>query len=435
MGEQILDPPSRLETLDALTRANEVALQEQRNPQTAHLAHSSMFEIVTAQRVMVPRDLKAFIQRIKMLAAVGGENYYYSFPVRSKNKDTGKWEEAPPIEGPTIQLAQDLAREYGNCAVDTKVFDIGDRWVIYARFTDYERGFTQVRPYLQRKAQESIGGKDKGRQQDAAFQIGVSKAIRNVIVKSLDSFADMMFEAARSGLVATVEAKLPLYKERVARRLTELGVPLSRIEPLIGRPLKDWSAHETTRVVVELKSISEGMASPDELWPAPSTFIDPNQKEGTDAGEQRGEAGGSSGDGSASGSDSAGGQKASGDNPGPSASGNDSPSGQAGSGSNHDGVPSGGSAANGDNGNASANAERSSDTSSGSDQPSTDEELSPMLSTALQELTKMHTVELVQTFDEQAKGALSDADYAKFEGARDERIKSLMEKATKTKKK
>lgn len=443
-GEVLDRSPSRLENLEALSRASEVAVREANSPQGALSAHSSMFEIVTAQRVMVPRDLPAFIQRIKTLAAVAGETYYYSIPVRKKNKQTGEMEKADPIEGETIQLAQDLAREYGNCAVDTRVFDIGDRWVIYARFTDYERGFSQVRPYLQRKGQQSIGGTDRGRQEDAAFQIGVSKAVRNVIVKSLDTFAGMMFEQAKSGLVKAVSAKLDSYKARIQDRLTQLNVPLQRVEAYAGAPIASWNATQTAKAVVELRSISEGMATPDEVWPVVEKFIDPTAKEDTDHGngqqgnpataegnapgndqgaQNSGGAAGPGGNGGDGGKPDQGGSTTASEGPAPAAAGGLRVGASVGAAGPSGPAPAEGGQGAGGNEQAPENPI-----------PPGPEHVSQGLATAYTELLAMQTPELVQVLDQQAKEALTEADYALFEKARDERLATLLAKAPPKKK-
>ena len=57
---------------------------------------------------------------------------------------------------------------------------MGDAWIIYARLMDLETGFAMTRPFQQRKGQKAMKT-DDARALDIALQIGVSKAIRNVV--------------------------------------------------------------------------------------------------------------------------------------------------------------------------------------------------------------------------------------------------------------
>ena len=77
---------------------------------------------------------------------------------------------------------------------------MGDAWIIYARLMDLETGFAMTRPFQQRKGQKAMKT-DDARALDIALQIGVSKAIRNVVCNGLQTFADFAFEEARDALV------------------------------------------------------------------------------------------------------------------------------------------------------------------------------------------------------------------------------------------
>ena len=217
--------------------------------------------IITAQKVSVARDLPKVIRNIKTLAAVAGEDWYYRFPVKKKGGGVDQ------IEGPTIKCAQNVAREYGNCQVDCRAMDQGTSWMIYARFVDYETGFSLTRPFQADKAKVTMNTKDPGRQQEIAFAIGVSKATRNVITNALETFTNLAFEEAKSNLVEKVGKRLPEYRQRVRDRLKQLDVDEKRVEAQIGRKADDWLAPDVSRVIAELKAVTDGMATADETWP------------------------------------------------------------------------------------------------------------------------------------------------------------------------
>lgn len=269
-----IERSDRLNGLAALSKA--IDLNAQNQPLTPLGRPTTTLEMMAAQRVAVPRNVPEMMQRMKILASVAGSEYYYQFPVKSKNKETGEWEQSF-IEGPSIKLANDLAREYGNCGIETVVVDCGDSWVIYARFVDLERGFTMVRPFQQRKNQKGIGTKDEARALDIALQIGVSKAIRNVIVNSLETYADFMFDEAKSGIIEKVKKQPELYRGKISTRLKELSVDVKRVEAQVGRPINDWRAEDITRVIAQIKAVGDGMATAFEIWPQSAEFVGPDE--------------------------------------------------------------------------------------------------------------------------------------------------------------
>src|SRR5262245_42736147 len=101
--------------LDAFAKA------EPRQQDVANLpvTTSSLPErVIGAQQVAIPRDEKKILNRLKVLAAAMGQEWYYRFPVKTRSGQTEY------IEGPAIKLANDLARIYGNCEIETKVTDL-----------------------------------------------------------------------------------------------------------------------------------------------------------------------------------------------------------------------------------------------------------------------------------------------------------------------
>lgn len=272
---EITTPAERMKGLAALTRASEVEKGYDQMPVAQMGGSGQMLEVYAAQRVALPRNHSEILQTIRQLAAVAGPDYYYRLPVKKKvvDEETGKeeWVQAF-IEGPTITLANDLAREYGNCAIQTRVVDIGESWIIYARFVDIERGYTLERPFQQRKSQKSIGTKDRGRAEDNALQIGVSKAIRNVVVNALETFANYMFDEAKQSVVDKLGKDLPKHRQRVLDRLAEMNVDVRRVELVQGRVAKDWIVSDVAAVIANIKAISEGMTNAEDAWPTLESY-------------------------------------------------------------------------------------------------------------------------------------------------------------------
>jgi hypothetical protein len=214
-----------------------------------------------AQQVAVHRDEKRVLQKLAALGAAAGDDWFYRFPVKSKNGSKSF------IEGPSIKLANDVARIYGNCEVDTRVIDLGASWLIYARFTDFESGYALTRPFQQDKGASRLGGDDVARKLDIAFQIGVSKAIRNVVTNALQTFADFAFDAAKNSLVEKIGKDIQKWRTEIVTRLKDRGVDQQRVEFVLGRAAADWTAPDIAKIIAMMKAIADGMATIDETFP------------------------------------------------------------------------------------------------------------------------------------------------------------------------
>ena len=218
--------------------------------------------VIGAQPVAVYRDDARVMQKLSQLAAGAGDDWFYRFPV--KKKDGG----VEYIEGPSIKLANAVLRLVGNVIVETREVDVGDANVFYCRITDIENGASLERAFRQRKSQMSLKTKDADRQQDIAYAIGQSKAIRNAIVNFLQTpYVDHAFEEARNSLVDKIGRDVDGWRQRTLDGLARIPVDVKRVERVLGRATKDWLAPDIARVIAMGKAISDGMATVDETFP------------------------------------------------------------------------------------------------------------------------------------------------------------------------
>ncbi|MER9336032.1 hypothetical protein NKJ06_18915 [Mesorhizobium sp. M0293] len=228
-----------------------------------------------AQAVAVRRDEASVLRKIKVLASAAGTDWYYRFPVKNRKENRTDW-----IEGPSIKLANDLARLYGNCEVDCRAQDLGNVILYHARFVDLETGYALTRPFQQRKGAAKLGGSDDQRREDITFQIGASKAIRNVVVNALQTFADFAFEEAKEALVGRIGGDIEKWRRNTAERIG-LKVDLKRVEAVVGRAADQWLAPDIARIIAMGKAAEDGMATWDETFP-PLTL----QEQAAPAGDQ-----------------------------------------------------------------------------------------------------------------------------------------------------
>jgi hypothetical protein len=216
-----------------------------------------------AIKVAKERDLQKVLRDIKAVATAAGDDFFYSWPTNNKDGTKGV------VEGPSVKCANAVARIFGNCQVRIRAFDQGPHWILYAQFYDMESGFVYERPFQQRKAQ-NIGGKmDKDRATDIVFQIGCSKAARNVVCNALSEFTDYAFDVAKDQLVERIGKQIEKFRARVIERLAELKVDLKRVETVRGKVIKDWLAPDVAKTIAEIQAVNDGMGHPDEIWPHP----------------------------------------------------------------------------------------------------------------------------------------------------------------------
>jgi hypothetical protein len=232
-----------------------------------------------AQPVAKERNEVKIRQKLKALAAYAGEDWFYRFPVKKGGGGTDY------ISGPSIKLANNVAREFGNNVIEIREIDVGDAWTFYARFTDIETGFSMERAYRQRKGQASMRTRDADRSLDIAYSIGQSKAIRNVIVNALGIYCDFAFEEAQNSLVDKIGKDLAGWRERTIKGLARLAIAPERVERVIGRSASDWLAPDVAQVVAMCKSIVDGMANADDVFPPLEASAVSPPRSGTTAGE------------------------------------------------------------------------------------------------------------------------------------------------------
>ena len=189
---------------------------------TLQQTRTSYTAAVAVQR---PRQLKKVHDQLMQEAALAGESFYYGWGAGDNR-----------VEGPSVDLALAAARYYGNCAVElAPVQDLPDAWVFTATFIDLETGFTLSRQFRQSKAWIVHGKLDAERKMDVRFQIGQSKATRNVILNAVPGFLiDHALDAAKAGVRNKIEKYvsdkgLPAAVDLALRALAKAGIKEERV--------------------------------------------------------------------------------------------------------------------------------------------------------------------------------------------------------------
>ena len=218
-------------------------------------------QFITAIKVQEPRRIAKVTKNVLAEAKLAKKSFYYAWAVKTKN---GKMKR---IEGPSIDLAMCLARNYGNAALDIEVSETPTHYIFKGYFIDLETGFTVPRLYRQRKSQ-SIGKKyDKDRQEDIVFQIGHSKAQRNAIIKAMPNWLiEQAIEVAKQAEIADIQTNPHLARARVLEFFEEYGIDTERIEKFFGKKVDQLTTKDIETLRATARALKEGQVSPEEVF-------------------------------------------------------------------------------------------------------------------------------------------------------------------------
>lgn len=207
----------------------------------------------TAVSVQKPRVLTKLQAAVVEEASLLGEDFLYGWEVNDKNSPSGKsW-----IEGVSIDGAMILARNWGNCATPIRLIeDAPSHWVMEATFVDLETGYTVQRLFRQRKSESHSKGMEADRKLDIAFQIGQSKAQRNVITKAMPAWLiNTAREAALSSTCSKYDSDLPKYRQLAVSTFGVLKVTQAMLEKKVGLPVDAWTARDLAKLSALYKGI------------------------------------------------------------------------------------------------------------------------------------------------------------------------------------
>jgi hypothetical protein len=215
----------------------------------------------TALSVIRPRNLEVVQRRCEAEAELAGDEFFYSWNQGGES-----------IEGLSVGAALAIVRNFGNCAVEVKVTELPNSYVFDGVFVDLETGFNLVRPYRQNKqSPKTKSGKDVysgERGIDIIFQIGTSKAIRNVVLNAVPKWiTTKVIAKAKKNVVAQYE-ELGIEKVKgiIFRKAEAQGISRDRIEGVYGKE-KVWDIETCVKIGTAIKAVTDGVEKATDLFP------------------------------------------------------------------------------------------------------------------------------------------------------------------------
>lgn len=222
-------------------------------------------QYATAVVVQKPRELSVVLDKCLKEAAMAGEAVFYGW---GSGQDR--------VEGPSKECAMIAVRNWGNCVVEQAkpIHETATSYIVTAAFIDLETGVTIERPFRQSKKWKVYGRMDDERKADVRFQIGTSKAIRNVVLNSLPGWLiDRMLDAGKASVLEQIkrrikESSIETVRKQALDNLTKYGAKLENIETKIGLKYKQWQAEQLTLLSGDIRALAKGEESADVLFPA-----------------------------------------------------------------------------------------------------------------------------------------------------------------------
>jgi hypothetical protein len=149
------------------------------------------------------------------------------------------------------------------------VLDESDtHWLFKATFVDLENGVTIPRLFKQRKPRSAKGDFDLDRFEDMEFQMGQSKALRNVIKDALPAWLiTKCIDVAKDREEKKVAKAPDVEKKEIVKRAEAVGLQPERLLRKMGKRIKDYTAADIVTVKALLTTVEEGHAPLNIIFP------------------------------------------------------------------------------------------------------------------------------------------------------------------------
>lgn len=212
----------------------------------------------TAISVQKPRDLDRIVENVMREAEYAGEDFFYAWG-EGKNH----------IEGNSVGLALCVVREWGNCAVETDVKETNGSYIFSAHFIDLETGFTLSRTFRQSKNWTVYGKLDDFRKDDMRYQIGQSKAIRNVVNNAMPRWLlNQARERAKQALEQNITKEgIVIATEKAIKALGQYGVSEERILSKLEKAKNQIAMADIMNLRTAYAAIKNGEAAAEDIFP------------------------------------------------------------------------------------------------------------------------------------------------------------------------
>lgn len=223
--------------------------------------------VIVAQQC--PRDMSAAVAEMRQSCQQLGlaERAFFKFP-RGKGA---------PVSGPSVHLARELARCFGNCDYGVRELrrdEIGHYSEMQAWAWDVERNTRSTLNFVvphRRDKRDTPGGEVLTDLRDV-YENNANMGARRLREAIFSILPTWFTEEAKALCVATLEKgagdkPLPQRIADAVKAFDAIGVKVDRLEAKIGSPQASWTAQDLAGLRVSLTSIKQGTVTADDEFP------------------------------------------------------------------------------------------------------------------------------------------------------------------------
>jgi len=205
-----------------------------------------------------PRDIQKGHAALMEEARFLKERAFYTWAVQSKDGPT-------IIEGPSVHLMMAAARHFRNLRMTVRLQEeTKSYWYFLGVVQDIESGIEVVRPHITPKPYGN-----NARQIYAAFQAGVSRAIRNALGNILPSYwlGDAMEEAkkaaaeAEGGSRKATTAKI----NQIIAAFNRFHIEKEALIAFLGKPANKWTGEDIAALRAQYTALRDSEITPDDF--------------------------------------------------------------------------------------------------------------------------------------------------------------------------
>lgn len=226
--------------------------------------------IVVAQQC--PRNITAAIAEMQQICRrkALADKAFYSFP-RSGST----------VSGPTVQLARELARCWGNVnygLIEMRRDDEYGESEMQAFAWDVEKNIRVSSTFIVPHRRDTSNGAKKLTDMRDIYESNANNGARRVreqIFAVLPGwFVDEAVETCRKALADGGGVPLPQRIAKAVKAFEGIGVHVDRIETKLGRPSGKWTEHDVAELQILFRSIDRREVTVDEAFPQPRVTAD-----------------------------------------------------------------------------------------------------------------------------------------------------------------
>lgn len=222
--------------------------------------------IVVAQQN--PRDMPSVIHAMRESCAQQGlaERAFFRFPRGGTS-----------VAGPSIHLARELARCFGNLQygiTELRRDDLAHYSEMQAWAWDVQTNTRTSTTFVVPHKRDKRGGPEVLTDLREIYESNANQGARRVREQIFAVLPTWFTEEAKALCAATLEhggdKPLDVRIADAVKAFAELGIDLARLEARVGRAKAQWSAFDVAQLRVVFTSLRQGTVTVDDEFPAPA---------------------------------------------------------------------------------------------------------------------------------------------------------------------